>query len=192
MATTIAPPLTLEEFAQLPRDGVRHEISEGELITMPPPKSLHSRVVRKIFKALEAVVDKSRFGEVFAEAGYVLFCDPLTVRQPDVSVLSKERIKATSPDEYFEGAPELAVEVLSPSDPAEDLDIKIEQYLKSGAKQVWILYPKTKRIHVFHAVNQGTILHAEQTLEGRDLLPGFSVKVADLFVGPLNENRASA
>jgi Uma2 family endonuclease len=188
MATTIAAPLTLEEFAQLPGDGVRHEISQGELITMPPPKLLHSRIVRKIFKALEAVLEKSGFGEAVAEAGYVLCREPLTIREPDLSVLSAERIRSTGVDDYAEGAPELAVEVVSPSDSAEDLEVKVEQYLQSGSRQVWIAYPKTKRIYVFRPGTQPMVLDETQTLEGGDLLPGFSMKVADLF----SENHVTA
>jgi Uma2 family endonuclease len=187
MATLTTAPLTLEEFAQLPDDGVRHEISEGELITMPPPKSLHSLVVSKVFSAIQSLA-KSGFGEALAEAGYVLSHDPLTVRQPDVSVLSTERIQNTAPDDYFEGAPELAVEVVSPSDSAEDLEVKVEQYLQSGAKQVWILYPKTKRLHLFRPGNQLRVLDETQTLDAAELFPGFSVKVADLF----SENQAKA
>jgi|SRR5689334_3617468 len=83
------------------------------------------------------------------EAGYILSRAPLTIRQPDVSVLSRERINATDPDSYFEGAPELAIEIVSPSDAAEDLDIKTRQYLLSGARQVWIVYPTTQTVQIF-------------------------------------------
>jgi hypothetical protein len=107
MATITTAPLTLEEFSQLPDDGVRHEISEGELITMSGPKSLHSRIIRKVGKAIETALAKSGYGEAFPEAGYVLSRDPLTVRQPDVSVLSPERIQSTAPDDYLKGRPSL-------------------------------------------------------------------------------------
>jgi Uma2 family endonuclease len=189
MATIVTGPLTLEEFARLPDDGVRHEISEGELITVPAPKSLHSRIASKVFNRIQAVLKESGFGEVFLEAGYLLSRGPLTVRQPDVSALSKERIEATAPDDYFEGAPEMAVEIVSPSHSAQDLEIKVEQYLQSGARQVWVLYPKTKRLHLFRPNSQVTVLDETQTLDAGELLPGFSVKVADLF---LSENHASS
>jgi Uma2 family endonuclease len=189
MATTIAGPLTLEEFASLPDDGVRHELSEGELITMPPPKSLHTLVALAIFEALQAYLKQHGAARAFPEAGYVLCREPLTVRQPDVSLLRKERIQDTAPDDYFEGAPELAIEVVSPSDSAQDLEIKVEQYLEAGATQVWVIYPATKRVHIFHPGDRPTILDETQTLEGGDLLPGFSIKVADLF---LSENRVTA
>jgi Uma2 family endonuclease len=188
MASLTTAPLTLEEFGLLPDDGVRHEISEGELITMPPPKFLHTLVALAAFEALQAYLKQYGGARALPEAGYVLSHDPLTVRQPDVSVLSMERMLATDVDGYVEGAPELAIEVVSPSDSAEDLEIKIEQYLHSGAKQVWVLYPKTKRIHVFRASSQPTVLDETQSLEGGDLLPGFSMKVAEVF----NENHATA
>ena len=102
-------------------------------------------------------------------------------------MLSNERIGATGDDDYPLGAPELAVEIVSPSDNAEDLQVKIDQYLAAGAKQVWILYPKTRRVHVFYETHSVTILDETQTLEGGNLLPGFSVKVADLFLSENHE-----
>jgi Uma2 family endonuclease len=181
MATVSQAPLTLEQFAQLPRDEARHEIDAGTLIILPPVKSLHSRVARSVFIALQACLDKAGLSEAFLEAGYVLSSDPLTIRQPDISVLRKERIAATEADSYFEGAPDLAVEVVSPSDSAQDLESKVRQYLQAGAKQVWVLYPKTRTIHLFSAGQSLRILDENQTLDGGELLPGFFVQVADLF-----------
>jgi Uma2 family endonuclease len=174
MATVLSGPVTLEEFARLPKDGVRHELNAGELLTFPTPKSLHSRIVNAVLDTLVAT-------RALPGAGYILSRVPLTIRQPDISILSPERIRATDPDSYFEGAPELAVEVVSPSDSAEDLDIKTKQYFQSGARQVWILYPKTQTVHVFSSGAAAVILDRDQTLEGGDLLPGFSVPVASLF-----------
>lgn len=174
--------MTLEEFERLPDDGNKHELSEGELIVMPPVKSLHSLVATAIAEALHAYLRQHRVGRAIAEAGYILSRKPLTVRQPDVSVLSNERIRATPPSAYFEGAPELAVEVVSPSDSAKDLETKVQQYLRYGAHEVWIVYPEVKRIHVYRAGAGATILDESHTLDGGDVLPGFSVKVADLFV----------
>ena len=182
MAVTTVAPLTLEEFSRLPRDGEQHEISAGELITMAPPKSLHSRIARKLFKLLEAMLERSGSREAFLEAGYVLARNSLTIRQPDISVLTKERVRSTGEDDYFEGAPELAIEVVSPSDAAEDLQIKVDQYLAAGAKQVWILYPKTKCVHAFFVDGSKAKFDETQMLTGGDLLPEFSAKVSDLFL----------
>lgn len=180
MATTAAPPLTIEEFSRLPGDSERHEMSEGELITMPPVKSLHSRLARLIFKLLESYLEKSGRAEAFLEAGYVLSRSPLTIRQPDVSLLSKDRVLSTPEDNYFEGGPELAIEVVSPSDSAEDLELKAKQYLKAGSSEVWVLYPKTKDVHVFTASGEGKVL-SEGDVLSTAVVPGFSVKVAELF-----------
>src|ERR1700693_3937166 len=132
MATVTSAAMTVEEFSRLPADGARHEMNAGELITLPPPKSLHSRVARAVFIKLHDFLRNEGLQEVYQETGYVLSRDPLTIRQPDVSVLSKARIQATEDNSYFEGAPELAVEVVSPSDAAEELEIKVRQYLNAG------------------------------------------------------------
>jgi Uma2 family endonuclease len=173
--------MTLEEFSRLPEDGNKHELSEGELVIMPPVKSLHSLVALAVLEILQAYLKQHPLGRALPEAAYVLSRSPLTVRQPDISVLSNERILATGEDDYFEGAPELAVEVISPSDTADDMGIKVEQYLRFGAKQVWVVYPKRKRVHVHRPDQAMAALDQTQTLEGGDLLPGFSVKVADLI-----------
>jgi Uma2 family endonuclease len=182
MATVTSTVMSAEEFSRLPADGVRHEMNAGELITLPPPKSMHSRVARSVFTTLDAFLRREGRLEVYQEAGYVLSYEPSTIRQLDVSVLTKARIDSTPEDSYFEGAPELAVEIVSPSDSAEDLEIKIRQYLNAGAKQVWVLYPKTRDVQVFEE-NQAAILSGDQVLDGGDLLPGFAVKVSALFSG---------
>ncbi len=139
-------------------------LSAGKLITTPPLTSLHSRITAKIFTVLEGRLGRLQSSKAFCHAGYVLGRDPLTIRQPDISVLNKERIRRTGADEYFEGAPELAVEIVSPSDSAEDLQMKVHQYLGAGAKQVWVVYPKTKRVHLFYADGQTASFDETQAL----------------------------
>ncbi len=157
-------------------------MSEGELITMPAPESLHTRIAHAVYRILRPRLEEHGSVEVFLEAGYVLSHSPLTIRQPDVSVLSKERVLATPEDNYFEGGPELAVEVVSPSDSAEDLELKAKQYLKAGNSEVWVLCPKTKDIHVFAASGEVKVLGEGDVLRSTALLPGFSVRVAELFL----------
>ena len=174
--------MTMEEFSRLPADGARHEMNAGELITLPPPKSLHSLISLAVLEALQPYLRQHPLGRAIPEAGYILFREPLTIRQPDVSVLSKARIDATPEDSYFEGAPELAIEIVSPSDAADELEIKVRQYLNTGAKQVWVLYPRSQDLHVFQP-DRFFVLKADEVLEGGDLLPGFAVKVSELFSG---------
>ncbi len=178
--------MTVEEFSRLPADGAWHEMNAGELITLPPPKSLYSLTSLAVLEALQPYLRQHPLGRAIPEAGYILFREPLTIRQPDVSVLSKARIAATPEDSYFEGAPELAIEIVSPSDSpsdsAEDLQIKVQQYLNTGSKQVWVLYPKTQDVWVWTA-KHGFLLKSDEILSGGDLLPGFTVKVSEFFSG---------
>jgi len=173
--------MTLGEFERLPDDGNKHELSEGELIVMPPVKFLHTLVAAAILDILRAYLREHPIAGAFAEAGYVLSHDPLIIRQPDISVLSNQRIAATQKDGWVEHSPELAVEIVSPSDFAQDLEVKVEQYLRYGAQQVWIVFPKQKQVHVHQPGSPRMVLNESETLPGGDLLPGFSVKVSDLF-----------
>jgi Uma2 family endonuclease len=181
MATTTTAPITLEEFERLPDDGNKHELSDGELIVTPPAKFLHTLVAAAILDVLHAYLRQHRFAGAFAEAGYVLSQNPLLIRQPDISILSNQRISAAPKDGWVERSPELAVEIVSPSDSAQDLEIKVEQYLRYGAQQVWVFFPKQKQVHIHQSGAARIVLNESETLTGGDLLPGFSVKVADLF-----------
>lgn len=119
MAATTSP-ITWQAFEQLPAgDGFHREVVEGELIVLPAPKSRHSLMAGTVAEAL-LPVEKRGTAEVLMEAGYRLSGDPPTWIQPDVSVLRVERARATGGDDYFAGSPELAVEVVSPSETARD------------------------------------------------------------------------
>jgi Uma2 family endonuclease len=152
----------------------------GQLLTLPPPKSLHTRIARLVAKELDRAIDATRF-EVFAEAGYLLCESPLTIRQPDVSVLSKLRVETASADSYFEGSPELAVEVVSPKETAADIQTKVQQYLEFGALQVWVLYPKTGEVQVFGPNLHAVTVPSGGILEGCPVLPDFAIAVDRLF-----------
>lgn len=173
--------LTLEEFERLPHDGTIHELSEGELIRVTYPKSGHNRIASRLYRKLATFLEQEALGEIFVEAAYLLAADPPTLRVPDVSFLHSSRLHGQDPDDYFRGAPELAVEIVSPSDSAEELDLKIRQYLKAGARAVWVLYPKTRSVHVFERGGASRVLSEGDRLEAPELFPGWSVPVAELF-----------
>lgn len=134
MATRLTAPITLEDLERLPDDANTYEVSDGELIVMPTPKSLHSLIALRVLEILQAFLKEHPFGRAIPESGYVLSREPLTVRQPDVSVLSNQRIHATDEDGYFESSPELAVEVVSPSDSAQDLETKVSNTCATAQK----------------------------------------------------------
>jgi Uma2 family endonuclease len=177
MATTTNL-LSWEAFEQLPDDGMHHEIIEGELITLPPSKSCHSEVAMRV---LDFAIQQRIGWRAFAEAGYKLSDDPPTWIQPDVSLIRKERVKATDPEGYFFGALELAIEVVSPSESAADVDRKVDLMLAHGSKAVWVAFPRTKKVQVYLADGTSFSRGINSKLSLTDLAPGWERPVATLF-----------
>src|SRR5690606_9468013 len=171
--------LTLEEFAELPDDGSKQELDRGEVKVMAPAQFLHGWIVEKLRRSLSGVVYGDSLGILISEIGFRLSEEPPIVRAPDLAFLSRERTPEKPADEYFPGAPDLAVEVVSPHDRAEDLKLKVQQYLDAGAREVWVLFPKTRQVEVWGAGRRD--LAAGDELSSPKLLPGWSVAVADLF-----------
>jgi Uma2 family endonuclease len=167
-------------FEQLPDDGMHYEIIEGELITLPPPKSGHSNAATNVFVVLAHLMERG-LGRVYLEAGYKLSENPATWIQPDASFLRSERVRETPADGYFLGAPELAVEVASPSESAPDLERKVDALLAGGGLVVWVIYPAMKKVRVF--LRDGTSfsrgIHEKLTLP--ELLPDWEAPVSKLF-----------
>lgn len=172
--------LSWEAFEQLPDDGMHHEIIEGELITLPPPKSGHTLVARRVFDALAAI--EKRIGCIaLTEAGYKLSDAPATWIQPDVSLIREERVRTTSPEGYFIGSPELAVEVVSPSESATDVDRKVDLLLEHGSQTVWVVYPRTKKVQVHLADGTSFSRSVRDKLSLPSLLPGWELPIFSLF-----------
>src|SRR5579864_4782601 len=169
--------LSVEEFAALLDDGMKHELNEGELIVTPLPKPRHGDCQVRIGSALLEFVAAHNLGSVFTESGYRL--TPQTIRGPDVSFVRKAQLQ--NPDEYFEGGPDLAVEVVSPGDDASDLREKIRQYLSAGTSVVWVVYPRSRQIEIHTPDKTIRTLGIEDTLEAGNLLPGFQLSVRALL-----------
>ena len=178
-AAPTATLLTIEEFASLPRDGQRHELVAGVLISMPPPKPRHSMIQQNINEALAPFVRGRGLGRVFSEAGYALSEGPPTVRSPDVSFQASEKYAEADPDEYPRAAPTLAIEVVSPSDRRRLLAEKVAQYLAAGSEAVWVVDPKSASVTVHRPGQAARVFERGQTFSDA-LFPGWSVEV-DLF-----------
>jgi Uma2 family endonuclease len=175
--------LTLADFQTLPwPEGVRYELDEGELVSMSFPTPYHNIVAGEIYMVLWSFVDDNRLGGVFpSNTGYILSHDKATVRGPDVSFVNADRCRSIDLMRDIEGAPDLAVEVVSPSETAADLHKKTRQYLAAGCQVVWIVYPDSREIEV-HDRNTNIHLFSENdTVTANDLLPGFAVKVREFF-----------
>jgi Uma2 family endonuclease len=160
------------------------ELSEGVLIEMSPASLKHGNLAMELGHLVTGFVKEHNLGiTTAAETGFILFKNPNgkdTVRAPDVGFVSKERLGGELPDGYAPFAPDLAIEVVSPNDDAEDLEQKISEYLKYGTQMVWVFYPKLKRV-VVHTSKGSYPIDEDGTLDGGDVLPGFKLRLKDIF-----------
>jgi len=181
---------TASALLQYRPESGRQELIAGSLHEFEPAGALHGVVAARVLALLAADVMRYDLGETFgAETGFQLRSDPDTVRAPDASFVTRERIARTGiPAGYWPGAPDLAVEVISPSDRASQIEAKALDWLAAGARAVVVLDPsqRTAAVHRTAAVRRAPsrvdALGCEATLELGDVVPGFAVPVADLFV----------
>ncbi len=175
--------ITADELFQMPDDGYRYELVAGRLLRMSPAGSLHGAIGSRLLAAIGTHVDHHGLGVIFgADTGFTLARDPDTVRAPDVAFVSRARIPRTGiPTGYWSGPPDLAVEVLSPTDVRSEIAEKIEGYLESGVRQIWFVDPAARRVTIHRPDASPEILGEGETMDGGDLLPGFRYSVSRLF-----------
>lgn len=173
--------LTADELEQMPDDdSVQIELDEGELITMPPAGEEHTHLEVELISELRNFAKKHNLGRVYSgDAGFRLRDD--TVRAPDVAFVRRERVESIRGRGFIKGAPDLAIEIFSPTDSLRQLGRKVKQYLAAGCHTVWVVHPSRKEVDVYESTGSDRTLTAEDMLEAPDLLPGFSVKIAELF-----------
>ncbi|HSE15482.1 MAG TPA: Uma2 family endonuclease [Pyrinomonadaceae bacterium] len=171
--------MTAEELGNLPDSPYRHDLIKGELLTMPPVKHLHGRVAANLTLILGLYVRATHLGVVYSESGYKLESDPDTVLGPDISFLSKERVDQAE-DVYYEGPPDLAIEVLSPGDRRAYVERKLAVYLETGARSVWLVNPRRRTVEIVTSLDDRRTLHEDDELID-ETLPGFRVKVSEIF-----------
>jgi len=174
--------MTAEEFWRLPDSEKRRELVRGEVVEIMPPGALHGIVAARTSYLLENWARGGPGGFVGVESGFVLRRGPDVVRAPDVFYVRKERIPAAGvPEAFWELAPDLAVEVVSPSEGAEEIREKVRDYLKAGTPLVWEIYPRFREV-IAHALDGlARAYGTDDSLEGFDALPEFYCDVAELF-----------
>ena len=172
--------MTFEEFEQLPDRPGKTELLNGELIELPPAKKKHNKIGKRIFLALHEAAAKLRrerpdlaLGSVDYEMSYRLSRHPDSCLIPDVSLTHPGQ----PGDDYYEGAPLLAVEVISETKTAEHTNGKVRSYFASGAAEVWVVYPETMSVWVFHGSSAVRVATRLETA----LLPSFSMELSALF-----------
>ena len=183
-ATATKKLLTAEEFARLPNpiDGSKQELVRGEVITVPPPSFLHGKVQNNVSFVLTAHARQTKSGQVTVESGVLTDTGPDTVRGPDVAFWSFERLPADQvPVVYANVAPDLCVEIKSPSNTPARMTQKVSEYFACGARMVWVVDPEERTATVYTKPGDGRVLWDNATLDGGSALPNFSCPVADFF-----------
>jgi Uma2 family endonuclease len=173
---------TDEDILNLPHDEYSYEVVDGELVMSPKNNPQHGIICVRISARLWHHVDARGLGEVFdSNTGYWMVNRNL--RAPDVSFMTKARLPRQTPKAFFEGAPDLVVEVLSPTNTRRELDRRLRDFFESGTRLAWIIDPEEKYAEVCRSSTERKIVGPGGTLEGEDVVPGFKLALADLFRG---------
>ena len=175
-----AAKVSFDEFLKMQEaeDIVCYELDEGELLVTPSPTARHNEIRYRIHRALEDFSRVNKLGYVTGETDFLLA--PNTVRRPDVAFVTMAHLQRLDLDRSpLEGAPALAVEVISPANLAHDTFKKIHQYLAAGSELVWVLYPLLKVVAVHDRT--GTHEVAQGVLQAEKLLPGFKLSLEEIF-----------
>ena len=175
--------ITADQLFRMPDDGFRYELVRGELKKMTPAGFRHGQLVVNLTVPLGVFIKKNQLGVVLgAETGFRLASNPDTVLAPDIAFIKHERLTpASETEKFWSGAPDLAVEVLSPSDTVYEVEEKVATWLSSGTKMVWVVNAKQRSIHVHRSGASIQTLAENDVLDGQEVIPGFRLNVAELF-----------
>lgn len=175
--------LTLEAFAALPEEPWRAELVRGLVAREPPAGFEHGWITARLGALLDEHLRASGTGAVVAaETGFVLEEDPPTVRAPDVALVTEGRIPPPGERAGFvRGAPDLAVEIVSPSNTASEVQEKVVDYLRAGCRLVWVVDPRTRSVTAYESPREIRLLREGEALDGGGVLPGLSLPVEALF-----------
>ena len=182
MAMTTTKLMTAEELLAMPDDGFRYELVRGELIKMAPAGHMSSFYEMRMGIKLGAFVEDNGLGRTYSPSGgFTLEVNPDTVLAPDASFVRQERVDAVGDgDGFFPGAPDMVVEVISPSDRYTEVGRKVEAWLDAGVLMVVVVNPRNRTVQA-HTPDGVTELTEADTLDGGDVVPGWRLPVADIF-----------
>jgi len=181
MATQLRT-MTADELWAMPEDGMRRELVAGELREMSPVGERHGDAVQNISRSLDAHVHTRRLGRVRPEIGYLLESDPDTLRAPDLSFVRADRLSADGPAPgFFRGAPDLAIEVVSPHDRYSEVRAKVREYLAAGTAMVVVVDPEDRTVAVYRPGRDPLDLTEVDVIDGDDVVPGWKLPVRDIF-----------
>ena len=188
MSTTSTALMTAEELMELPDRPFRHELINGELITMSLPRPPHGRITMQLGGPLLQFVWDHDLGEVYDHSGFQMTINPDTVLGPDIAFVSKDRLRAAREYKgYWPGPPDIAVEVLSPGDRPSRVAPRISLCFAHGVKQLWIVNQKNRTVTVYRSPSDATTFCGSDYLEAQDLLPGFRLSLDRIFSTSIQE-----
>jgi Uma2 family endonuclease len=179
LVTSTKKLVTAEELLAMP-DQPRYELVYGELVEKPVPGELHGYVQANILALLGAWAKRSHAGRAYAEVGFVLNRDPDVTYLPDVAFRRASRDQAAARG-FVEGSPELAVEVLSPTNTRGEMRRKVSEYLEAGTTQVWVVDPDQGLVTIYERGKVPVDISGDAELDGGELLPGFRCRVSEFF-----------
>ena len=174
--------MTIDEFEQLPDDGYRYELVDGELEQMPPTGEVHGDVDRHLIWLLESFIRPRGIEKLFVETSFVLSSDRHTVRQPDLAFVREERLSEDRDRERsVRLVPDLVIEIVSPSDRRSVVVAKAQEYRHYGVRLVWVVDPPSRSVTNFRIDGSVEVLGQGDTIDGEDIIPGFQAKIRDIF-----------
>jgi Uma2 family endonuclease len=173
--------MTAEELEAYDTD-MRCELIDGVLIEMPPANAWHGGVAGTITVLLGSYARPLGLGRVLVECGVILRRNPDTVRAADVSFVKSERIPTGGlPETFWDVVPDIAVEIVSPTNTTSEMQSKIRDWIDSGVSLVWVIHPRDRTVTVVRSLLDREELTEDDNLDGGSILPGFTCRVADLF-----------
>jgi Uma2 family endonuclease len=175
---------TEEELQALPDDGFIHEVVEGELVMSSKNNFEHENICGRLLSALHSFNVQHRLGVVRGSStGY--WMDNRNCRARDLSFIPKHRLESPnfkpSSKKFFPGAPDLAIEILSPNNSRSEIDARLRDFFSSGTQIAWIINPDTASVEICHSLTRRSLIGPGGQLDGEHLLPGFRYPIADLF-----------
>lgn len=177
-----SPALTAEDVERVSIPGKLVELVRGQLVVSEPPGTRHGAIAASLAYHLSDFVRRQGLGLVFAQdTGFKIESDPDTVRAPDVAFVGRERADRIPPRGYAELAPDLLAEILSPDDRPGEVLAKVADWLAAGTKLAWLVDPQRLEVRVHRADGSLSVLRDNDTLDGEDVLPGFTCPLRDVF-----------
>jgi Uma2 family endonuclease len=171
------------EFMALPDDGDHYEVIDGELVSLGNSGMEHGNIGIFLGGLIEIFVRQHKLG-VTCDSSTAFKMKGGNKRSPDISFVSKERLVGLKriPKGFFNGAPDLVVEIISPGNTFDEIHSKIEEYFESGTRLLWVIHPDERYVLVYHSPQPDCLLRGDDALDGEDVILNFKASVSELFI----------